>query len=175
MSEYVSNEEIYFKGRTSYEIFVGSLNILAKQYETKGITVGSRHTGYNNQANFISINTIETPSQSADLNGGDEGYLLDKELINKSIGSTIGYKSNSTTATSYWVASRGFWYISAKDWRYMLRSISTDGNSKGNDVYIGSTGKITSVKNALRPIVTLRSGLVASEGTQNDKKIWTIN
>ena len=53
ISENVSSTDVYFRGQTGYQNFVGYLNVLAKQYENSNQTVGSRHFGYNGQTEFI--------------------------------------------------------------------------------------------------------------------------
>ena len=53
ISEDVSSVEVYFRGQTGYQNLVGYLNVLASQYETTGVTVGSRYFGYNGQTEFM--------------------------------------------------------------------------------------------------------------------------
>ncbi len=53
ISEYVSSVDVYFKGLTGYQNFVGYLNLLASKYENSIFTVGSRYFGYNGQTEYI--------------------------------------------------------------------------------------------------------------------------
>ena len=179
ISEHVSSVKVYFNGQTGYQNFVGYLNVLAKQYETTGVTVESRHFGYNGQTEYITdttyfVNpapwTCYTGSTSSSCNpkpqdyeaygGGDELYKSDYDLINTVLGTRVA-TNPSGTATYYWMASRYYHYNSSTRYYWYGRSVFTDGSSGNYDLYYYNSSSFNTNYggNALRPIVTLKSGL----------------
>jgi hypothetical protein len=93
------SDKIVFNGETGYKNYVGTLNKIAKAYETEGITVGSRALGYDaNQAN-------EYLTSIAKNGNPDYGYSTDMDLMSDA-GMTRA--SNGT----YYLASRANFDIS---------------------------------------------------------------
>ena len=193
VSEYVSSTNVTFKGKTGYQSFVGYLNILASKYENPKYTVGSRIMGYNGQTEFITdtsyfdgtsakagdewtSTTSGTPAEEY-LGRGDSLYQTDYDLVKAAYGGTANSyakanKVGTTTVTSYWVGSRiYYWHSTTFNFRGMY---VYDGNGNISDVsfciYNNSSSSWSDNYRgyALRPIITLRSGLTATgSGTKN--------
>ena len=175
IGEHVSSTSVTFRGQTGYQNLVGYLNVLAKQYETTGVTVGSRHFGYNGQTEYITdttyfvnpapwtCNTGSTcnpkPQDYEAYGGGDTLYQLDYDLINTVLGTRVA-TNPSGTATSYWMASRFYSYSSSTSYYWSGRYVYTNGGSSYSSLYSYNGSSYTfSLSYALRPIVTLKLGL----------------
>ena len=179
ISEHVSSTAVYFQGRTGYQNLVGYLNVLATQYENSTYTKGSRYFGYNGQTEYITdtskfdSSTAFRCSTGEDCNpiesqgGGDTLYTTDYNLVNTVIGTRAATKVGSTSASSYWVASRYYeFYYDENDpsstyYDWNGRDVLTTGGSGVSDLYNydGSSFDTSSRSNSLRPIVVLKSGL----------------
>ena len=180
ISEYVSSDKVLFDGVTGYKNFVGYLNVLASQYETSGVTVGSRHFGYNGQTEYITDDTYFSgsvpwlcdtgssfscdpyPDDYESSGGGDTLYLADLNLVDTVLGNHVANNAVTFANTIYWMASRYYSYSSDPLFCGRLATnvsdtvtsfFSLDGNSGLNDLYSSS---------AIRPIVTLSSTLTYS-------------
>ncbi len=176
ISENVSTTNVYFRGQTGYQNLVGYLNVLASQYETTGVTVGSRYFGYNGQTEFITdtqyfvnpapwtCNTGGTctpdPDDYESSGGGDTLYTNDYNLINNVLGTCAATKLSGNTST-YWMASRYYGYSSATYYLWYGRYVLAGGGHGSSNLYTYSDGSFTASSRsyALRPIVTLSSSL----------------
>ena len=171
ISEHVSSTEVYFKGKTGYQNFVGYLNVLASQYENSTYTKRSRYFGYNGQTEYITDTskftnpapwTSSTGSSTAESQGGgDTLYQKDYNLINTVLGTKIATKLNGSRG-GYWMASRYYYYLSSTSYRWIGRSMNASGsNYSGNLLYDYSSSRFHAYNgvNSLRPIVVLKSGL----------------
>ncbi len=98
VSEYISSQKVYFYGSVGYNNYIGTLNKIAKQYETEGITVGSRHMGYD---------ATKASEYVTDNRQSDEGYKTDAELVKTAIGTLMARIEKRTNYSSYTIASRG--------------------------------------------------------------------
>ena len=204
VSEYVSSRNVYFKGQVGFEKFVGTLHAIANAYQTSGITVRSRYFGYNGQTENLTISLdtsrppwiTSTPSPTTSpsssikiqyangesvesVGGGDIGYIEDYTLVKAATGTLVAKKVNSTTATAYYIASRGYTYSSDTNWVYYNRYMSTTGSLAVSNMYRWSTGswKVgTAPYYAIRPIVTLSPTLDVTEDLPiNGKRSWVVN
>lgn len=178
VSEYVSSTDIYFQGKTGYQNFVASLNTIASQYTNSKYTIASRHMGYNGQTGTITdtsaldsttapwaSSTFSSPSVSTEAKGGgDTGYERDYNLIKSALGTAKAYKAGITTLGFYWLASRYFYYDSSTYWDFNVRVVSASGSLKFNYLYSYDSGSFdaSNDSNAIRPIITLKSGLTPS-------------
>ncbi len=184
VSEYTSSTDVYFKGKTGYQNLVSSLNQIASQYTNSKYTTASRHMGYNGQTGTITdtsaldsttapwgSSTSETTSASDEAKGaGDQGYQKDYDLLKKALGTTVANKAGTTTAKSYWLASRYFYYSSTK-WDFIDRAVNTNGGLDGSNLYYYNSSSFATDSDsaAIRPIITLKSGLTPSgSGTGED-------
>ena len=195
ISEYVSSTDVYFSGQTGYLNFVGYLNTLAEQYETEGITVtnGSRHFGYNGQTEYLDSENVSfsdnilwesstTDNSNETEGGGDILYEKDYNDVNTALGTRIAYRIGTTTATSYWMASRFYMYSDNEyqlgdtyswDGRYMDTSGFNSSDYFSSLKYLSSSVHDYNGYNALRPIVTLKPGLeYTGQGTSGSP--WQI-
>ena len=189
VSENISSTTVHFEGLTGYKNFVGYLNVLASQYETNGITVGSRHMGYSNQTEYLTTvdgvtNPVTYTCTTGDVGctyqesqgGGDEGYSVDYELVDSAIGTTAAKKVGTNTTAYYWAASRYYEYDDDTYYYWGGRYFDRSGDVYyGDDFYDYDTDSFGSYDEdrSLRPIVTLKSKLkFVGSGTANDP--WKI-
>ena len=189
ISEYVSSVEVYFDEEIGYQNLVGYLNVLAAQYENSTYTCGSRHFGYNGQTEFITdTSKFRNPApwtcstggscSSAPVEsqgGGDTLYTTDYNLVNTVLGTRVAKKVGTTTATDYWMASRYYYYASATYYSWNNRYVNWSGAAKDSYLYNYSSSGFDSYGRsfALRPIVTLKAGVIYSgSGTSSDP--WVV-
>ena len=172
ISEHVSSTEVYFKGQTGYQNFVGYLNVLASQYENSTYTTGSRHFGYNGQTEYITDTskftnpapwTSSTGSSTVESQGGgDTLYQKDYDLINNVLGTRSATKPNGSS-TYYWMASRYYDYSSSTSYSWDGQRVNdTSGSHSSISLYryIGSSFIMDDISGfSLRPIMVLKSGL----------------
>ena len=197
ISEYVSSTDVYFKGFAGYKNFVGYLNVLASQYETEGITKGSRYFGFNGQTEYITNTSMFTttppfgcstdgtkgncsnttypkdPDDYEVYGGGDTLYTTDYDRVATVLGTRVANKVETTTATAYWMASRFHYYSSASYYDWSGRYVNMSGNGDYNILYYYNSGILRDNANyyALRPIVTLKSGLhYEGAGTEGEPR-----
>ena len=166
ISSDVSSTQIYFSGQTGYQNLVGYLNTLASQYENSTYTKGSRHFGYDSQTENITdtskftrtapwtCSTGSSCSTTESQGGGDELYDKDYNLVNNALGST-------SASSNYWMASRYYNYSSNYSFGWNGRFISSSGSLSNSALYSYRYFNFSSsgVSGALRPILTLKSGL----------------
>ena len=186
VSEYVSSTAIYFKGKTGYQNYISSLNTIASQYTNSKYTIASRHIGYNGQKGTITDTsaldsttapwTTDTSSSTSTSDeakgGGDTGYQNDFDLVKSALRKVNANKIGTTNASNYWLASRYFDYSSSTIWYFSVRGVRTDGGMYYNGLYSYLNGNFYSSSNnsfAVRPIITLKSGLTPSgSGTSSN-------
>ncbi len=177
ISEYTSSTDVYFRGKEGFKNFVGYLNVLASQYETSGVTIGSRYFGYSNQTEYITSNTYfvssapwkcdtgdtctPDPDNYEAYGGGDTGYLDDYNLINTVLGTRIANKVGSSVAAYYWMASRFYDYNRTTYYSWVARNVANNGSNSIGYLYSYYSGSFSDYNNnnSLRPIVRLKSGL----------------
>lgn len=188
ISEYVSSTEVYFYGQKGYLNFVGYLNVLAEQYETEGITDGSRHFAYNGQTEFIvdtepstifvnpplfgcstngktgDCTNTDYPNDPDDYEakgGGDILATTDTNRVLAVFGSLKANKVETTTATGYWAATRYYTYSSSSYYHWSGRFVSEYGTYNNHYFSLYDSGSFYErhIYHALRPIVTLKAGL----------------
>ena len=174
ISEHVSSVAIYFSGQTGYQNLVGYLNVLASQYENSTYTKGSRHFGYNGQTEYITdtskfINpapwTCDTGNSGCNTiesqGGGDTLYQKDYDLINTVLGTRVATKPESSSSSSYWMASRCYGYSSSVNYRWNGRRVNASGLYSSIILYYynSSSFRAFSRSDSLRPIMVLKSGL----------------
>ena len=172
ISEHVSSTEVYFKGKTGYQNFVGYLNVLASQYENSTYTKGSKYFGYNGQTEYITdtskfTNPAPWTCRTGDSGcstvesqgGGDTLYEKDYNLINTVLGNRLASKSGGG-GSSYWMASRYYHYYSSSRYDWSGRAVDASRDT-GNTLYFYDSSSFypADYSNSLRPIVVLKSGL----------------
>ena len=190
ISEHTSTTRVYFSGKTGYLNLIGYLNVLASQYENSTYTKGSRYFGYNGQTEYITdtskftnpapwtCETGESCNPVERQGGGDTLYQKDYDLVKNAIGTLKATKVDGSS-NFYWVASRYYYYNSATDygwhglsiyWGYLYTTFYFY-------YYESSSFRESSDENdALRPIVTLKSGLKYSgSGTEEDPYTLSVS
>ena len=188
-----STTAVHFSGQTGYQNYIGTLNYIAKQYENQKYTSGSRHMGYNGtQTEYItdtSALTATTAPQTSSTSSsnvtsvteakglGDMGYETDNNLVNTALGTLKAYKVGTTTSTAYWLASRLYFYISSTKWSFSGREIYLNGNLSNSNLYYCSSGSFdtNSISKAVRPILTLKSGVKASSGSGTSASPYVLS
>ncbi len=183
ISEYTSSTTVYFRGKVGYQNLVGYLNILASKYENSKYTSGSRYVGYNGQTEYISSSLdsiVDSLTGTITDNPSDTLYEKDCELVKSSIGTLTAFKVRTSTKTSYWLASRNYYYSTSASWHFYGRIISTLGNvvsSSYSGLYYYSAGGFyaNSDNNALRPIVILKSGITYTPASGTSEDPFVLN
>lgn len=196
VSEYTSSNKVTFKGKEGYKNYIGTLNTIAKQYETSGITSGSRYIGYDGQTEFITDETMlnqnstipwsenttaeNSPKGSIreSLGGGDMLYETDTNLVKEACGNTLkAYQVNNTSlSVEYWLGSRQFYYLSS-GWSFSVRSVNPNYGIGGFNLsyYDNDSFNEGNYSYYLRPIVTLKSGIQANSGDGTSGTPWKVN
>ena len=178
VSEYVSSTNVYFQGKTGYQNFISSLNQIASQYTNSKYTTASRHMGYNGQTGTItdtsaldsttapwtSSTSSSTSMSDESKGGGDRKYQKDFNLVKSVLGTAVANKVGTTEAAPYWLASRKYSYNSSTVWYFSGRGIGTGGGLGGSSLYVYRSGSLLTYRysRAVRPIITLKSGLTPS-------------
>ena len=179
ISENLSSTNITFTQKTGYKNIVGYLNLLASQYETSGITVGSRHFGYNGQTEYITSDTYFTvtapwkcstgencspdPDNYEAYGGGDSNlYLTDFNLVRNVLGSVSAKKTNGYTSR-YWMSSRYYYYEDTYTHIWRVYIIDSNTTFVMGDIWWRKNGSSSmsgvGLSYPIRPIVILASGL----------------
>ncbi len=187
VSEYVSSTAITFSGETGYKNLVGALNTLASLYANYEYTLTTRHMGYNGQTEFLTTlsketcGTSSTTDNSRETSGcGDTLYETDTNLVEAAVGTLVANKvSATTTATSYWLASRMYRYDSSTSVSYSRRFVYLSGVVADSILYTYIGGNIgwngNNPNSSLRPIITLKSGVSAASGSGTKAKPWVLS
>ena len=170
ISEHVSTTNVYFKGKTGYQNFVGYLNVLASQYENSTYTKGSRYFGYNGQTEYITdtskftnpapwtCSTGESCNPVERQGGGDTLYQKDYDLVENAIG-TLDATQVSGSSSDYWIASRYYFYSTSR-YEWCGRLIYSSGSLDSTSLYYYYVYFDESrFDRPLRPVLTLKSGL----------------
>ncbi len=191
VSQYVSSTYVEFSGKTGYQNYISSLNQIASQYTNSKYTTASRHMGYNGQTGTItdtsaldSTTVPWTSSTSSSMTasdeakgGGDMEYQKDFDLVNKALGTAVANKAGTTTKANYWLASRYFYYSASNAWYFGEWVVNTSGDLYNYYLYTCSGGSFYTYynSNAVRPIVTLKSGVKASSGDGSSSSPYVLN
>ena len=198
VSEYVSSTNVSFRGTTGYANFVGGLQTIAAQYAKPGYTINTRMMGYGGQTLTIVDNSAfagsttsapATTSTASPTTGtgeefsggvlGDTLYLNDYLLVKNIYGNVIANKVGTTTATSYWLASRVFYYGSTTSFLFGGRWVGDSGTIGNCQLrsYVGTIGgwRDSASSTSLRPIITLKSGVSVSGGSGTKTSPYTLN
>ncbi len=184
VSVYKSSALIAIENQEGYYNLIGTLNKLAKAYETEGYTVGSRHMGYD-------------ASQAEEYgNNPDIGYKKDVFLVRAVVGnaSTDPIKRVSTSGNYnfQWLASRSNGDCSLESstqryrYAYWITGASSDSftcdwgykgvvNNRNTNVgqYTIDDGYATHAA-PIRPIVVLKSTLKITGGNGTESSPYTL-
>ena len=195
VSEYVSSTNVYFKGTQGYANFVGGLQAIAASYAKTGYTIATRMMGYAGQTPTIldtsafdgTTNTVPSNTTTPDpetgtgqeYSGGvlgDTLYLKDYLLVKNVYGNVVANKVGTTTATSYWLSSRRFYYVSATDFRFGGRCVYTWGSlAYGSFRYGNSSWSDGTFSSSVRPIITLKSGVSIASGSGTSASPYVLS
>ena len=109
-----------------------------------------------------------------ELGGGDFKFTTDLELMEKAGVGITAYKKTGTgepaissaTLTSYWLSSRLFSGYSTSNWYFYARYMNYIGTEGNINLWYrsGSSWNASANNYAVRPIVTLKSGLTIASG-----------
>lgn len=204
ISEYVSNETIYFYGKTGYMNWVGGYNTLAKQYYNKAYTLDPndsstpkkafREIGFYDQTEWLTDeNKIvfnsnwknETSNNDYEKEGwGDVNYKYDVDLVKNILGNLIATNS-SGTAKNYVLSSR---VVGS----YLANSTSGITENYFEGRYINTTGSVVEYNlywyrlstnlyssnrrgAGVRPIITFKANINALGSGTKDSPWMLIN
>ncbi len=195
ISEYTSTTYTFIWGKTGYKNYIGTLNLLARSYETEGITSRSRNMGFNGQTEFINDETFldsenapwgenttaeNSPkgSKRESLGGGDMLYLKDMELVQKAIGTLKANRADTKeSAFAYWIAARK--YSNSEEGQSFTNLLihGDSGGLNGHGVYQKRNGVFSNrgVGCYLRPIITLNSTIQSISGDGTKGSPWKVN
>lgn len=165
----ISSSKVYFTGLNGYLNLIGTLNYIAQQYENPKYTIGSRHTGYINQTEYItntskftyppSLTATTSNTNNESVGGGDWLYTTDVDLIR----STFGYVQAAIvngSASNYWLASRVYVYHSTTSYAWNSFDIASTGSIENSCIYKYLNGFVScDYGNHIRPIVTLGTNI----------------
>lgn len=193
VSVYVSSVDIYFSAKTGYQNYVGTLNYISKQYENQKYTSGSRNVGYDTTstefitdtstltsttAPLISSTSSDNVSTSNEVKGlGDISYETDYNLVKNALGTVAANKVGTTTAANYWLSSRIYVYKSSTAWSFSGRIISPGGAIASISLYDYNNGNfsLNGFNIVIRPIVTLKSNIKASNGVGTSDSPYVLS
>ncbi|MBQ6135176.1 MAG: hypothetical protein IJI60_02540 [Bacilli bacterium] len=204
VSVYVSSVNVTLDGEKGFLNLVKNLQTISEQYAKEDYTTATRIVGYNGQTQTVSRISYSTESTPVETSGigqeygygvrGDTLYLRDYQLL-ESIGATIANKVGTSTPTSYWLASRNFYYTvevptapegdpvpSVAPYYYFNgRSINTSGSLATGTIYSrdssGGNAPVSfgSNEHAIRPIIKLDSNVVIMEGNGTQTSPYTLS
>lgn len=196
ISEYLPSSKISFKGKIGYINYVYALNLLASSYEINGITIGSRHMGYDRQTQVITntskLETTTKPWKSGsysilgkwdlwEFQGmGENWYITDFNLVKQACNLITPVINNKELTPEYYISSRYYTYDSVNDtnWRFGLRVVrnGTMNGIGGIYQYNDKKGYYEITATAYyRPIVVLKDNLSAKTGDGSASNPWQIN
>ena len=202
VSEYVSSVNVKFASKVGYMNYVYYLNEIAKQYANTTYTLNPstapdgafRNVGYDGQTKQIT-NTTRLDDQTLgtasgawyqkttsingeeSLGGGDQGFTRDIRLLEEAGISLVAYTYNTTTQTSYWLASRLFYWSSTSTWYFYARGMGGSGIVYSNVLWNWNNGSFSASSDyyAVRPIVTLKSNVTHSSGSGTAASHYTLS
>ena len=205
VSVYVSSVNVRLDGDKGYLNLVRNLQTISEQYAKEDYTTATRIVGYNGQTPTVSRISYSTTSTPTDTSGigqeydygafGDTLYLRDYQLL-ESIDATVANKAGTSTPTSYWLASRHFYYTTevptapgggdpvpsiAPYYYFNGRNINTSGNLAINTIYSRDSGgsnapvNFGSNEHAIRPIIKLDSNVIITEGNGTQTSPYTLS
>ena len=99
-----------------------------------------------------------------------------RDRVNTALGTLVANKVGTTTATEYWLASRHWYYSSSIYWNFGGRYVDTGGGLNFNGLCYYSSGGFgaSNIGRAVRPIVTLKSGVKASSGEGSSSSPYVL-
>lgn len=203
VSEYVSTNNASIAGRPDgYKDFVAGLQSIASKYAKSGYTIETRMFGFDGQtlsisdaseftSNTSTTSTYSTPTpetgtgqEYSDGVFGDSLYLRDYQLVSavyKTDPTTYGSSGliaydKENTAKEYFMASRYYSWSRFAGKTFSARYIDTSGNIKSQYiVHYYSNWDYNSANYAVRPIITLRSGITIASGTGTKNDPFNLN
>lgn len=199
VSEYVSSSNVYFRGKVGYQNYIYYLNEIAKQYANTTYTLDPsnapdgafREVGYDGQTKQIT-NTTRLDDQTLgasggawymkdnyeeNLGGGDTKFGKDMNLLTEASVGLRAVKPNTTSYTSYWLASRFFYWYGTSRWYFDVRYMDSNGDISRTDLLYWNSSSFYENGNiyAVRPIVTLKSGLTIASGNGTSASHYTLS
>ena len=202
VSEYVSSVNVKFASKVGYQNYIYYLNEIAKQYANTTYTLDPsnvntpdgafRNVGYDGQTKQITDTTrlddttlgasggawyqkTTTINGEESLGGGDQKFSTDIKLIDDAGVSLVAYKYNTTTPTSYWLASRLFNWYNTSYWYFYVRYVYDYGSVGDNDLWRGSSFYASIYSYSVRPIITLKSNITHSSGSGTSASHYTLS
>ncbi len=153
VSENTSSNKVTFYGSSGYINYIDVLKDIAKNYETNGITSGSRYINY-----MV----------------GDDSKTYDTDLIESVFGTM-----NDINNHGYWIANCHEYRYEASGYTfYYVNFVS--GNSINSfeiaQIAIDGYGEVhNEEQNYIRPIVILKSGITSINGNGSKESPWKVN
>ena len=123
----------------------------------------------------------DMPGVEENLGGGDFKFATDLKLMSDAGVSAVAYSKGSTVGTlkkDYWLASRLYRWGGGDDiWNFNARYMGNNGEVYFNYLYrwYSPTFREDTTYYAIRPIVTLKSGLTPTGGDGSSSSHYTLN
>jgi hypothetical protein len=123
--------------------------------------------------NFEMSQLFQLPNQFPKM----KGFLWDYVSFVKNVyGNVVANKVGTTTATNYWLASRLFLYSGATTFTFYGRCVGTSGDLyHGRFLYFNRSWIDSTSSRAVRPILTLKSGVSIASGSGTLDNPYTLN
>ncbi len=186
ISEYVSSNPVYLRGKTGYQNIVLTLQTIAEQYKNDDYTIATKHIGYydgqtyqTSEPNYqICQNNANTSNPAYESKGcGEVRFRTEVSSIDNTLGTLIAKRVGSDSATDYWVSGRYFQATEA--YKMMQTAINSSGgfypNTESTCIWFYNSGSslpcpnIQTFGHSVRPMVTLNSYVMSiGSGTSED-------
>ena len=177
VSQQVSSKNIYFKNKSSISSI---LNGIANSYKDDTYIMKSRHFGYVSQTSTSCSCDLSSGKSSCNKKCENDRYQVDYKLVKNAVGTAAAYKVKTSQYTSYWTPSIDVEYSYSKSGsqsRYCIKNyyygvfINANGNRSSNLLYYKTSGNSCgsntsnySVGYAIRPILTVKAGIICRKG-----------
>ena len=201
VSEYVSSVNVKFAHKTGYMNYIWYLNEIAKQYANTTYTLDPstapdgafRNIGYDKERQTDKITNssaldsqtlgasggagYQTSLPAENLGGGDSGFGTDMALLEDARVNLRAYEPNTTSFTTYWLSSRLFYWGSTSGWYFNARYMNSSGYVNYSYLWYWSVSSFNAnnYSNAVRPVITLKSGLTTASGSGTSTSHYTLS
>ena len=182
VSKDVSAGDFRFYSSTGYKNYV---DVLKRSFNIKSKLISSaRVMGYNGQTSSVGApegnvctNNSYSISSSDEAKGcGDKLYYNDVNLVTSVLGTLKANRVGTSTATSYFLSSREYEFINSNYWNYKLRIVNASGNVGSITVTAyGGYYVQYAASAAIRPIITLRAGIIPISGSGTSSSPYEFN
>jgi type IV pilus assembly protein PilA len=185
VSDCISSEKVYLKGKIGAKKLVGTLNTIAAQYTDNKYIVGARAMGFNGQVEELEGFPSGLLNPIGEAYGkGDTLYITDTDLVQSVYGRLRSHRvTEESVYRAYWLASR--YHINGKHTNDLTgnyfdgRAVLASGDLGTLPIYAFDTSKTIEYAKGvyIRPIVTLshKFAITSGDGTLNTPYVLKKN